>query len=191
MYRWLYGFEVNLELKDRHCTPSSILLQFLKPRAIQEAVEMKFDTVFIVMRHYIDKVDYYSFKIFLCFWLAKIPRIIHHNQLYCWPNLEEVWVMWKMTSILQHNCHKTRQFTKKTWGQGWVVFVVNTNISLISKGRNRWTIGYHIASTARIQLDRWHLLLREYLQNSTTIYLLSKCTIQDQHNLDGHVLDCF
>ena len=51
MYRWLYGFEVNLELKERHCTPSSILLQFLKPRAIQEAVEMKFDTVFIVMRH--------------------------------------------------------------------------------------------------------------------------------------------
>ena len=24
---------------------------------------------------------YYSFKIFLRFWLAKIPRIIHHNQL--------------------------------------------------------------------------------------------------------------
>ena len=27
------------------------------------------------------KVCYYSFKIFLRVWLAKIPRIIHHNQL--------------------------------------------------------------------------------------------------------------
>ena len=28
-----------------------------------------------------NKYNYYSFKIFLFFWLAKIPRIIHHNQL--------------------------------------------------------------------------------------------------------------
>ena len=26
-------------------------------------------------------IDYYSFKIFLRSWLAKITRIIHHNQL--------------------------------------------------------------------------------------------------------------
>ena len=35
---------------------------------------------------------YYSFKIFLRFWLAKIPRIIHIIS-YCWPNLEEFAVL--------------------------------------------------------------------------------------------------
>ena len=77
MYRKLYGFEVNLELKNRHYTLPSIVLQFLKPRAMQEAVETKFD----IQCH--DKADCYSFKIFLHFRLAKIPGIIHHNQLYC------------------------------------------------------------------------------------------------------------
>ena len=30
---------------------------------------------------WVNNVHYYSFKIFLRFWLAKIPHIIHHNQL--------------------------------------------------------------------------------------------------------------
>ena len=39
------------------------------------------------------KLNYYSFKIFPLFWLAKSTRIIHHNQPeYWWPNLEELCV---------------------------------------------------------------------------------------------------
>ena len=88
------------------------------------------------------KKDYYSFKIFLRFWLAKIPRIIQH--IHCGPNLEEFCDMWKMMSIVQHNCQKTEQLTEKTWEWGWVVLVVSTklwNISLVSRGRSRRTVG--------------------------------------------------
>ena len=45
--------------------------------------------------------------------------------------------MWKMTStVVQHNCQKAEQLTKKTWWRGWVVLVVSTkwhNISLVSR----------------------------------------------------------
>ena len=72
--------------------------------------------------------NYYSFKIFLHFWLAKIPQIIIIITSYCWPKFfhylitEEFCNMWKVMSILQHNHKKTGKLTKKTWGRGWVVF---------------------------------------------------------------------
>ena len=66
--------------------------------------------------------NYYSFKIFLHFWLAKIPQIINHNQLMMtkliWKNFAII--MWKITSILQHNRKKTGKLTKVK--RGWVVF---------------------------------------------------------------------
>ena len=99
--------------------------------------KIKYLLHYLMINPYTSKVPYYSFKIFLLFWLAKIPLIIHHNQLlltkfgrlcdYCD-------YLWKMTSILQHNCQKTGQLSKKTWGWGWVVLVVSTkwwNISLV------------------------------------------------------------
>ena len=36
----------------------------------------------------VNKAYYYSFKIFLRFWLAKMSRIVHHNQVvWLWPQL--------------------------------------------------------------------------------------------------------
>ena len=80
---------------------------------------------------------YYSFKIFPQFWLAKSTRIIRHKQLL-------------MTKFGRSLCltRKWRQkcsplqgkapLTEKTWGRGWVVFVVKTKMadtSLVSRVR--------------------------------------------------------
>ena len=45
------------------------------------------------------KVCYYSFKIFLRVWLAKIPRIIHHNQLLS-TNFEKILRYVKIARLL-------------------------------------------------------------------------------------------
>ena len=67
--------------------------------------------------------NYYSFKIFLQFWLAKSTRIIHHNHL----------LMTKFGRILcltrkwRQKCSPLQvkaSLTEKTWGRGWVVLVV-------------------------------------------------------------------
>ena len=47
-----------------------------------------------------NKLHYYSFKIFLRFWLAKIPRIIHHTQLLS-NKFGRILRYEKMTSIVQ------------------------------------------------------------------------------------------
>ena len=82
------------------------------------------------------KVCYYSFKIFLSVWLAKIPRIIRHNQLSST----------KFGRILRYvkNCQIIERLTEKTWERGWVVLVVTRkcrNISLVSRVRNRQNMG--------------------------------------------------
>ena len=63
--------------------------------------------------------NYYSFKTFPRFWLAKSTRLIHHNQLL-------------MTKFERENDVKNAAFsqvkaplTERTWGRGWVVLVVN------------------------------------------------------------------
>ena len=66
----------------------------------------------------------YSFKIFLRFWLDKIPPIIHHHQL-----LSTEFGRKLMTSIVQQNCLGIERLTEKTWGRGWVVLVVNTKMA--------------------------------------------------------------
>ena len=94
-----------------------------------------------------DNNNYYSFKIFPQFWLAKSTRIIHHNQL----------LMTKFGRILYLTrkwCQKCSPLqvkvplSEKTWGRGWVVFVVKTkmaDISLVSRVRTtagtRWNNG--------------------------------------------------
>ena len=78
------------------------------------------------------KYDYYSFKIFPRFWMAKSTLIIHHNQL----------LMTKFGRIL---C-LTRKWLQKcsplqvkaNLGRGWVVLVVKkkmAHISLVSRVR--------------------------------------------------------
>ena len=73
------------------------------------------------------KRNYYSFKIFPQFWLAKSTFIIHHNQL----------LMTKFGRILclTRKWHKKcsplqvhAPLTERTWERGWVVLVVKTKI---------------------------------------------------------------
>ena len=83
------------------------------------------------------KRNYYSFKIFPQFWLGKSTRIIHHNQL----------LMIKFGRILcltrkwRQKCSPllvNAPLTEKTWGRGWVVLVVKTEMadtSLVSRVR--------------------------------------------------------
>ena len=67
---------------------------------------------------------YYSFIIFLYFWLAKITRIIHHNQL----------VFTKYGRILPYLTDDVKSaaklqiiepLTEEIWGRVWVVFEVS------------------------------------------------------------------
>ena len=71
---------------------------------------------------------YYSFKIFLRFWLAKSTRIIHLTS-YCWPNLEELCDLStddvKSAVQLQVNA----QLTQRAWVRGWVVLVVKRKMA--------------------------------------------------------------
>ena len=60
--------------------------------------------VFFLSRNINNKCNYYSFKIFLRFWLANIPRIIHNNQLL------------SMTSIVQQNCQIIEQVNRENLG---------------------------------------------------------------------------
>ena len=73
---------------------------------------------------------YYSFKIFLSFWLAKDTHIIHHDQLLLTKfgrilRLINQWRQKCSTVLLQVNA----PLTKKTWGQGWVVLVVKRKMA--------------------------------------------------------------
>ena len=84
-------------------------------------------------------IYYCSFKIFPQFWLAKSTRIILHNQLLS--------MMTKFGRVLclmrkwRQKCSPLQvkaPLTKKTWGWGWVVFVVKTRMadtSLVSRVR--------------------------------------------------------
>ena len=94
-----------------------------------------------------------------------------------------------MTLIVQQNCQKTEQLTKKTWGRGRVS-VVSTkwlNISLVSPGRNRRTTGDYIARTARRQLNGLENICRLNKRLSPTLadkHAPSKMNLQFC-NIDG------
>ena len=83
------------------------------------------------------KVNYYLFKIFPQLWLAKSTRIIHHNQLLLtkFGRILSLTRKWRQKcSLLKVNA----PLTEKTWGRGWVVFVVKTKMadtSLVSRVR--------------------------------------------------------
>ena len=115
--------------------------------------------------------NYYSFKIFPRFWLAKSTRIIHHNQLLmtkferslCLPR------KWRQKcSPLQVN----EPLTEKTWGRSWVVLVVKTkmaDISFVLRVRTRRSNSKNNARTARRQLEGRHLLFGKFLRSWTTL----------------------
>ena len=64
--------------------------------------------------YYNNNLHYYSFKIFLHLWLAKILCIIYHNQVLSTKfALENFYNMWKMMSIVQENYQIIEQLTEK------------------------------------------------------------------------------
>ena len=68
------------------------------------------------------------FKIFPQFWLAKSTSIIHHNQLLRtkFGRILCLTRKWRhKCSLLQVNA----PLNEKTWGRGWVVFVVETKMA--------------------------------------------------------------
>ena len=69
--------------------------------------------------HSCHKCFYYSFKIFLCFWL--VPRMIHQNQLL-WTKFGKNFVLliWWRQKCSQLQIIEL--LTEKTWGRGCVIF---------------------------------------------------------------------
>ena len=73
------------------------------------------------------KRNYYSFKIFPQFWLAKSTPIIHNNQL----PMTKFGRILCLTGKWRQKCSPLQvnaPLTEKTWGRGWVVLVVKTKI---------------------------------------------------------------
>ena len=111
---------IHLGPRLRRITPSSISIILHKIRKPNSLI-----------------VNYYSFKIFPRFWLAKRTRIIHHNQ-FLMTKFGRILCLtrkWRQKcSLLQVNA----SLTEKTWGRGWVVFVMKTKMadtSLVSRVR--------------------------------------------------------
>ena len=99
--------------------------------------------------------SYYSFKIFPRFWLAKSTRIIHHNQLLMtkFGRILCLTRKWRQKcSLLQVNA----PLTEKTWGRGWVVFLVKTktggHFTRFKSKNYAEIIAKNMARTARTQL---------------------------------------
>ena len=116
------------------------------------------------------KWRYHSFKIFLRFWLAKITRIIHHNQLLL-TKFGRILPYWTDDVKSAVNLQIIEPLTEKTLRRGWVVFEVSNGGTLYSfHGK---LLSKNITRTARRQLDRRHLLFGVYLQNWTALYLLN------------------
>ena len=135
---------------------------------------------------------YFSFKIFLRFWLAKILDIIYHNQIL--PT-----IFGRTLQYVRQNCQIFEQLIEKTWERDWVVLVVSTkwrNTSLVSRGRNRQTIdSKHNKKSKRTTWRTTSALWRIFavLNNPLSPKLADKKTIQDELNIPGakHALACF
>ena len=111
---------------------------------------------------------YYSFKIFLRFWLAKIPRIIHHNQLLSTTNLEELYEMW--TDDVNRAAKLPRYWTvtredlgtrMSCFGSEYKMYEHFTRFTRTKKGK---LLAINVARIARRQLDGRHLRIC-YLEN--------------------------
>ena len=157
----------------------SLLSEIRKKQAIRDTFHLR-DSEF--------KSFYYSFKIFLSFWLAKSTSIIHLNQLL----LTKFGRILRLIDRWQQKCRTLVQvnapLTKKTWGRGWA-------------GRNGPTVGgtFHSfhhellsKNIARRQLDGQHLLFGVYLLTWTSLCLLNM-HYRGELNIDKgkHVLACF
>ena len=73
------------------------------------------------------ETNYYSFKIFCLFWLAKIPCIIHHKQLLSTKFGRILWYWTDDINCAAINEQVIQPLTKKAWQRVWFVLVVSTN----------------------------------------------------------------
>ena len=155
------GLEADNTLQDLHnfhmiWKPSSIIvLLFIQNNSLSKNIAKT--------------CNYYSFKIFPRFWLAKRTRIIRHNQLLMtkFGKILSLTRKWRQKCIL---LQVNALLTKKTSGRDWVVFIAKTKMadtSLVSSVRS--TVGTRRNKTARRQLGRWHLLFGEYLRSWTNL----------------------
>ena len=122
--------------------------------------------------------NYYSFKIFLRFWLAKITHIIHHNQLLL-TKFGRILPCWTDDVKSAAKLQIFEQLTEKTWGRVWVIFEVsngedntfNTSICIILHILRKPNIQYMLIIVRRsINLlakwersDNLHLYFRLHL----------------------------
>ena len=70
-------------------------------------------------------LTYYSFKIFLRFWLAKITRIIHHHNQLLLTTFGRILPYWTDDVRSAATLQIIEPFTKKTWWRVWLVFKVS------------------------------------------------------------------
>ena len=114
------------------------------------------------------KIIYYSFKIFLRFWLTKITLITS----YCWLSLENCLPFWTDDVKSVVKMQVIEPLTEKTWGRIWVVFEVSNGE--VSDGGTFYSfhgelLSKNIARTSRKQLEERHLLFGVYLQTWTAL----------------------
>ena len=107
------------------------------------------------------KANYYSFKIFLRFWLSKITSIIHHNQLLL-TKFGRILPYWTDDVKSAAKLHIIELLTEKNWGRVWVAFEVSNGE--VSNCRTFYSFHGELLSknmerTARRQLEGRHLLL--------------------------------
>ena len=102
---------------------------------------------------------------FLRFWLSKITRIIHHNQLPL-TKFARILPYWTDDVKSAAQLHIIKPLTEKHWGRVWVAFEVS--IGEVSNGRTFYSshgelLSKNIGRTARRQLDGRHLLFGVYI----------------------------
>ena len=96
---------------------------------------------------------------FLRFWLSKITRIIHHNQLPL-TKFARLLPYWTDDVKSAAQLHIIKQLTEKNCGRVWVAFEVS--IGEVSNGRRFYSfhgelLSKNMATTARRQLEGRHL----------------------------------
>ena len=110
---------------------------------------------------------YYSFKIVLHFWLAKITCIIHQNQLPL-TKFGRIFPYWTDDINRAATSPDYSTVNRKTLGRGWVI-QNGGPFYLFHRAEIGEILAKNMAQTTGRQLDGWQLLYGEYLQNWTTL----------------------
>ena len=148
---------------------------------------------FLSISRHLYKLYYYLFKIFLPFWLAKITRIIHQNQLLL-TKFGRISPYWTDDVKSAAKLQIIEPLTKKTWGQVWVVFEVSNGRTFYSFHSELWSNKHGKNSKKRTRQMTSDIGV--YLQTWTALYLLNfliKMHYRYELNIDRgkYVLTCF